>query len=225
MWGLKNFGEGGMPAARVTSETPWHTVLVIDDSGSMEGQAVRDVNMALETMIAEMAMLAGGNKKPYFKVSIVKFGSIVETTAEAQSPADLEMQLSSVANFGAQSGTTNLAAALGEAASILRRNPGSPTDYQPWVFLFSDGRPDDPNAAIQAAGQLKSQQVAAGAPFVVAFGFGDVDDGLMKQICSNSEAYKRIASSTDLLKIMPQIGTVAKTASSNQQMLQGIKSI
>lgn len=212
-----------MPAARVTSETPWHTVLVIDDSGSMEGQPVRDLNLALETMIAEMAMLAGGNKKPYFKVSIIKFGSMVEATAIAQSPADLEMQLSTVASFGAQSGTTNLAGALAEAASVLRNNPGAPTDYQPWVFLFSDGRPDDASAALQQAQQLKSLQIAAGSPFVVAFGFGDVDDGFMKQVCSNSEAYKRIASSADLLKVMPQIGTVAKTAANQQQLLQGIQ--
>lgn len=214
-----------MPAARVTSETPWHTVLLIDDSGSMEGQPSTDVNTALETMISEMAMLAGGNKKPYFKVSIIRFGSGADVLETAQSPADLEMRMSSIANFTGASGTTNMAAAFNEAANLLRQNPGAPTDYQPWVFLFSDGRPDDPSAATSAAASLKSAQVAAGNPFLVGFGFGDADDGLMQQVCTSRESYKRLASSADLLTVMPQIGTVAKTAANAQQMLQGIQQI
>lgn len=213
-------GDQKMPATRVTSESPWHTVLLIDDSGSMEGQPAADVSLGLETMLSEMAMLAGGNKKPYFKVSIIKFGSHVTQMAAAKSPADLEGQLGSFLGDG---GTTNMAGAFQEAENVLRANPGQATDFQPWVFLFSDGRPDDVNAAVAAAQSLKSMQLPAGAPYVMAFGFGAVDDGLMQQVCSNREAFKRISSSTDLLTIMPQIGTVARTAANASQLQQGIQ--
>jgi uncharacterized protein YegL len=189
----------------------------------MEGAPAQFVNQGLETMIAEMAMLAGGNKKPYFKVSLISFGSVANRLVTAESPADLEMRLSSVANFAGNSGTTNMAAAFQEAEQLLRSNPGAPTDYQPWVFLFSDGRPDDANAALSAAESLKRLSIAAGSPFFVSFGFGQVDDGFMTQVCSNSEAYARMNGPQDLLKVLPAIGTVAKSAANSQQLLQGIQ--
>ena len=40
-----------MPASRVTSKSPWHIVLVLDDSASMEGSPSADVNEALRELI------------------------------------------------------------------------------------------------------------------------------------------------------------------------------
>ena len=110
-----------MPASRVTSETPWHVILVLDDSGSMGGKPAADVNDGLKDMLAEMEVIAKGSK-PYFKISIITFGSAAQVVEEYKGERDIDAN--KIAVLSGSSGTTAADQGLKAAADVLRRNPG-----------------------------------------------------------------------------------------------------
>ncbi len=198
-----------MPAARVQSTSPWHIVLVLDDSGSMEGKPIKTVNQAVTAMIDEMRIISGG-MKPYFRVSIVKFGSTAETLAEAQN--EQAINISAVTSLTGDSGTTDTAAALNQALSVLKKNGGKDTDFTPYVFFLSDGAPDDEASALKAGDALKNLSIPAGAPRLVTIGIADARDDFMRQLASTPELYKRLNDVRDIVRLFPTIGTIAQTA-------------
>lgn len=208
-----------MPASRVTSQNPWHMVLVLDDSGSMSGQPSRDLNEAIKELI-DALLTASMGQKPYFRVSVISFGSNYHTLAEAVPEADLEESV--VANFQGNSGSTNAAAALDEAARILSNNPGQETDFEPFVFFLSDGHPDNASTALQAAAKIKSLSLPCGTPRIVTLGFGSVDDDFMGNIANNSELYKKMNSSKDIVNLLPAIGTIGTQAGGAQDVEEAI---
>ena len=196
-----------MTASRVTSATPWHIVLVLDDSATMSGPPSQDVNEAIKQLIEELVVASMG-EKPYFKVSVVSFGSSYDTIAEAVSETDLQKDLDAVANFGGKSGSTNAAAALDEAARILTSHPGQETDFEPFVFFLSDGHPDDNSEALEAAERIKNLSLPSGTPRIITLGFGRVDHSFMASIASNAELYKKMDSSEDIVRFLPAMGTM-----------------
>src|SRR5262249_27858865 len=179
-----------MPAPRVTSNSPCHLVFGLDDSESMSGTPADTLNRALDEMIEEMKLLSQGTK-PYFKISVVVFGSHVKVIAEAESEQTLDK--AKITSFAGSSGTTNMAAALNEAATVLKRRPGTANDFDPYVFLLTDGQADDASAALSAAQAIRSMEVAAGKPRVVAIGLGDgVNMPFLQQVASNQELAKHL---------------------------------
>lgn len=208
-----------MPASRVTSRNPWHMVLVLDDSGSMSGAGCQAVNEAMKELI-DALITASMGQKPYFKVSVVSFGSSFNTLVEAVPETDLDESV--VANFQGNSGTTNAAAALDEAARILSANPGEETDFEPFVFFFSDGHPDNASTAQQAADSIKSMSLPSGTPRVVTLGFGSTDDGFMGSVANNSELYKKMNAPQDIIKLLPAIGTIGTQAGGAEDVEEAI---
>lgn len=203
-----------MPAVRVTSASPWHIVLVLDDSGSMSDKPAADLNQAVGGMISELQVISQG-RKPWFRVSVIAFGSRPRVLAEFQS--EQQIDVASVTTFNGSSGGTDMAAALAEAADLLRRNPGQATDFTPYVFLMSDGAPDDPASAEEAARQLKQLNIAAGTPRLITVGFGAVVDALMRRLASQSELYIKCRSSHDLTNLFPVIGSTVATVTGGVQ--------
>jgi uncharacterized protein YegL len=197
-----------MPADRVTGKTPWHVTLVLDDSLSMAGGPAADVGKAVEAMIVEMRLISSG-MKPYFRVSVVRFGSQPEVLCEAKSEQDID--LDRITTMAGNSGSTNATAALNETVRILRDHPGEPTDFNPYVFFLSDGEPDDAATALQAAQTLKTLALAAGSPRLVTIGFGAVNDGFMGSLASNRELYKKLPDHKEIVRLFPQIGTIAQS--------------
>lgn len=208
-----------MPASRVTSRNPWHIVLVLDDSGSMSGQPSRDLNEAMKDLIDALVTATMG-QKPYFRVSVISFGSNYHTLAEAVPESDIEERV--VANFQGNSGSTNAAAALDEAARILSNNPGQETDFEPFVFFLSDGQPDNLSTALQAADKIKSLSLPSGTPRIVTLGFGSVNDDFMGKVATNSELYKKLNSSEDIVKVLPVIGTIVDLPGGAKDIEQAI---
>lgn len=204
-----------MPANRVTSLSPWHVVLVLDDSGSMEGAPAEALNDALRLMISEMEVIAKGTK-PYFKVSIVSFGSAVRILAEAVGEKQVEVK--KVATFAGRSGSTSTTAGLNAALDILKRNPGEATDFRPYVFLFSDGYPDEgeEESALEVATAIKSLDIPAGKPQLVSIGLGDANEDFMKAVASSPELHVHLADPDQLKRLFPQIGTVAGSKTSGE---------
>lgn len=196
-----------MPASRVTSKNPWHIVLVLDDSGSMSGQECADLNEAIKELVDALVTASMG-QKPYFKVSVISFGSNCQTLAEAVTENDLDENV--IANFSGDSGSTNAAVALDEAARILRKYPGEETDFEPFVFFLSDGHPDNAPQALQAADTIKNMALPSGTPRLVTLGFGSVDHDFMGAVAKNSELYKKMNSSKDIVQLLPAIGTMTQ---------------
>jgi uncharacterized protein YegL len=204
-----------MPAEKVTSTSPWHVVLIIDDSGSMGPEAnvrggptpASQVNEGLRSMVAEMEVIAKGTK-PYFRVSIIAFGSNSEIIAEAKSERDIDIDR--IATFAGSRGSTKPSHAFRLAEELLRRNPGAPTDFRPYVFFFSDGVPDNDDRlpAFEAAANLKSLNIAAGQPTIWTFGYGNIDRKFMKQVAT-SEFFKEVPDAHALARLFPVIGTSA----------------
>ena len=196
-----------MPADRVTGKTPWHVLFVLDDSASMQGPPAQTAGQGVRAMIEEMRLISGG-MKPYFRVSIVRFGSQAEVLCEAVSEQDID--LDSVTALTGSSGSTAADLALKEAARILMNRPGEATDFNPYVFFCSDGEPDDAGDALSAGQALKGLNLAAGAPRLVTIGFGAVNHDFMRNLASNPELYKSLSDYKELLRFLPQIGSATQ---------------
>ena len=211
-----------MPANRITSESPWHVVLVLDDSGSMAGNPSALLCESLKSMHAEMEITAKGTK-PYFRVSIIAFGSSAKVIAEAQSEKDIDID--SVATFSGSSGSTAAHTALSFAYDLLKQHPGKATDFRPFVFFLSDGQPDDAHAARMAADKVKTLDIPAGQPTIITVGFGSVDKPFMEAIASAPELFVHLQSPAELTKFFPAIGTVAGSKTGEAAIKQAIINI
>lgn len=218
-----------MPSNRVTSKSPWHIVLVLDDSGSMTAKsgtgntaACEDLNEAIRELIDALTTASMG-QKPYFRVTVISFGSNYQTLAEYVSETDLDEN--TVASFTGSSGSTNVGAAFEEVERIFKKYPGVNSDFEPFVFFLSDGYPDNANAALDAVDKVKKIDIAAGSPRIVSLGFGDVDEGFMQKLASNSELYKKLDSSQEIIKLLPAIGTIGTQAAGAEDVETAIMNL
>jgi len=207
-----------MPAEKITSRSPWHAVLVLDDSESMKGRKIETLNDAIGAMIDEMRLWSGGGQKPYFRVSVISFGSSATVLSEAVGEGAVD--IARVTSLRADSGTTNAAEALTKAIEVLERNPGEATHFEPFVFFFSDGRPDHRLRALDRGARLKSLRLASGEPRLITIGIGDADDGFMKELATvrHGEArYRRLNDADDIKYFFPTIGTVAASMAADRR--------
>jgi uncharacterized protein YegL len=214
-----------MPAPRVTSNSPWHLVFILDDSGSMSGEPANKLNEAIDGMIEEMKLMSHG-VKPWFRISIIVFGTSPRIIAEVQS--EQQVDKSKAAALSGSSGGTDMAAALLEAVDVLRRNPGATTDFDPYVFLLTDGNPDEgtETKALSAADVIKNMELASGKPRLIAVGLGSVPNmNLLARIASNPELAKHLARPDDLIRFFPAIGTVVTSAGGTAAVDQAIMDI
>lgn len=198
-----------MPADRISSYSPWHLVLVLDDSGSMQGRKIEMLNEAMRRMVDEMQTLSQG-LKPYFRISIICFGDEAEIVSEAESEMDIDV--TRVSSMAGRSGTTNATAALDLAYQVLQRNPGESHHFDPFLFFFSDGNPDDRSSALLAGERLKSLSLPCGNLRLITIGIGSSNNEFMRQLATQREGvarYRRLESDRDVLDFFPDIGTVA----------------
>lgn len=194
-------------STRIQSANPMHIVLLADNSGSLQGQPAKDVSDAVQNWIYELQQSTRG-KKEYFKFSFITFGSSSEVIAAAVNVNDVD---ASTVIIDGNGGSTNMSAALADARAVITQN-AAPHHCPPFVFLYTDGHPDDPTAALDAASDLKGTSLACGAPRVVALGFGSVNDAFLRQVATSPEFYKRVSSSQELMRLLPAIGTPTQRA-------------
>jgi uncharacterized protein YegL len=125
-------------------------VLLLDVSGSMQGQPIRELNDGLAVYKDELSADSLAAKR--VEVALVTFGGQVNVASEFSTVEQLTVPTL------AASGDTPMGAAISQGLDMLRarkeqyRSNGI-AFYRPWVFLITDGGPTDEWKA--AAAQVK----------------------------------------------------------------------
>lgn len=187
---------------RIQSANPMHIVLLADNSGSLHGDPAVEITEAVQNWIYELQQATRG-KKEYFKFSFITFGSSSEVIVAGVNVNEVD---AATVVIDGQGGSTNMSAALLDARDVVAQS-AAPHHCPPFVFLYTDGNPDDANGALAAASTLKSLSLPCGAPRIVALGFGSVNDAFLRQVATSPEFYKRVANSQELMRLLPAIGT------------------
>lgn len=115
-------------------------VLVLDISGSMAGMPIWQLNQGLQSLKEEISADSMTSKRA--EIAIVTFGDevIIQcdfTTAEGFTPPTL-----------AASGMTPMGEAVSQAMALLEQRKqqyraNGIACYRPWIFLITDGEPND----------------------------------------------------------------------------------
>lgn len=153
-------------------------VLVLDVSGSMAGEPIRQLNEGLIVYKDELSADSLASKR--VEVSVITFSSEVQTlvdftTADNFSPPTLKA-----------GGLTYMGEAVNRAIDSLETRKQQYKEngisyYRPWLFLITDGGPNDPNWEDAAARAVAGENSKAFAMFGV--GTKDADFERLKKFC------------------------------------------
>ena len=205
---------------KATSNTPQVVTLIVDDSGSMEGDKARQATAAMQDMVIQMQssnLNASGSR---FLVNVAKFGDRPTPIAVAAKPSEVDL---SVLNFGAESGKTDIPAALAwgtqavtAALDRCRKDPLYREDESPTpiVVFFSDGANTGGDVG-PAAAALKSIPFHVGQIDIVACAIGmePGDFPIMQAIASRPD----LAVNIDPAKLGDFIAEVGATVLNNRR--------
>ena len=155
-------------------------VLLLDTSGSMQGEAISALNAGLRSFKANLVQDPLAARR--VEVAVVTFDSRVQVredfvTADLFEPPTLTAQ-----------GMTHMGAAVHKALDLLQARKATYRAngiayYRPWVFLVTDGAPQgEPEAVVEAAAQRIREEEAAKRVAFFAVGVENADMDRLQQI-------------------------------------------
>lgn len=152
-------------------------VLLLDTSGSMEGERINELNRGIRTLREQL--MTDRLARKMVEVGIITFGPVkVESqfqTVESFTPPILEA-----------SGDTPIGAAIKKAIEMVewrkeKYREGGVSYYRPWIFMITDGDPTD-EWKLAAAEIRKGEKEARFLFFAVGVEGADMD--ILNQIAS-----------------------------------------
>ncbi|MCM1524902.1 MAG: VWA domain-containing protein [Ruminococcus sp.] len=177
--------------------------LLVDASGSMQGEKMGAVNSAVEEMIPDLRKLSESNADAEIKLAVLKFADDCEWVSPK--PVSLE-------NFGdweemTAGGLTALGAACKELSLKLSQKTGYMTKadapigyYAPVVILLSDGGPTDDFK--DGIAKLKENKwFKAALKIAVAIG-KKADMSVLEEFTDNVELVIPVSNSSTLKKVI-----------------------
>lgn len=127
-------------------------VLVLDVSGSMDGEPINELNNGLQEFYSDISNDSTTANR--LEIAIVEFSSTVETIQDPSLVSNFTMPLL------VSKGTTKLVDGVMEGINIIRmrkqwyKDTGQPY-YRPWVILITDGAPDGDQDVAGLANEIR----------------------------------------------------------------------
>ncbi len=146
------------PAGVVAASAPLNLALVLDRSGSMAGQKIRDLRQAARLTLDRLS--------PDDLVSLVLFDDTVDVLAAARPAADRAALLAQIERIDERGGTQM---SLGLQAGLAQLRAGLGPDRVSRLVLLTDGETWDDEARCR---EMAQQAAALGVP-ITALGLGD----------------------------------------------------
>ncbi|UBX53395.1 VWA domain-containing protein [Acinetobacter pseudolwoffii] len=120
----------------VAKAKPLPVILLLDVSGSMGGESIKQLNIAVKEMISDFA--SAEKNEVEILVSIITFGSEVLLHTPYTSAKDIDWKDLTV------SGSTPMGTAFSMAKAMIEDKETTPSRaYRPTIVLVSDGEPTD----------------------------------------------------------------------------------
>lgn len=117
---------------------PLHFIWIVDCSGSMEGEKIRQVNYAIQESLPEMVAVAEDNPNAQVFVRAIKFSSGAQWHIAEPTPVEEFEWINLEAD-----GVTDMGKAMSMVAEQLKIPPMSDRALPPVLVLLSDGQPTD----------------------------------------------------------------------------------
>ena len=186
-------------------------VLVLDVSGSMSGSPIDQLNQGLKDFQRELQNDFVAAQR--IEVSIVTFGSTVDTLVLPKLSADFEMPILKTSGSTKLVDGVRMAINIAEQRKAWYKSTGQ-TYYRPWIMLITDGEPDSDQDVQGLSYELKNKIDNKGFSFY-AVGVEGYNHSKLSQICHPSTPplpLKGLAFS-DLFKwLSASISMVSKSA-------------
>jgi len=163
-FGTDDFAENPEPRVPCT--------LILDVSSSMAGNPISQLNDGLVAYKDELSADSLASKR--VEVTVITFGSEVKTVCD----------FTTAANFVPPTleahGLTYMGQAVNQAIDALEMRKqqykaNGIAYYRPWMFLVSDGAPNDPNWEAAAARAVEAEKANAFKMFCVGVEGADID--------------------------------------------------
>lgn len=148
-------------------------VLLLDSSGSMSGEPVRELNKGLAAFKADLAADAVAKRR--VEIAVVTFGGAVKVVQDFVIAEEFQPPQLTAAGLTPMGGAILAGLDLLEVRKAQYKSNGVPY-HRPWVFLITDGAPEGepPYLIGQAAERVEADENAGRIAFF-AVGVEDAD--------------------------------------------------
>lgn len=154
-------------------------VLILDVSSSMAGRPIAELNDGLIAYKDELSADSLASKR--VEVSVITFGSVVQTVCEFSTAAHFHPPRLEANGLTYMGQAVNLAIDTLEARKQQYKTNGI-SYYRPWMFLVSDGAPNDPDWESAAARAVSAEKAKSFKMFCV--GVEGADMQTLKKFCA-----------------------------------------